>query len=64
MAHNHLHRRYPTLQQTVEEVANSPKSDEEDIVILPPEQDDSYAADVKKEDEDVSHKNCWNVRNT
>ena len=33
MAHNHLHRRYLTLQQAVEEVANSPGSDEEDIVI-------------------------------
>ena len=55
MAHNHLHRRYLTLQQAVEEVANSSKSDEEHIVILPTEQSDSYATDV--EDEDVSYKN-------
>ena len=40
MAHNHLHRRYLTLQQAVEEVANSPESDEEDIVILLPGQGD------------------------
>ena len=57
MAHNHLHRRYLTLQQAVEEVANSPESDEEDIVILPAEQGDSYATDVEEENEDVSHKN-------
>ena len=57
MAHNHLHRRYLTLQQAVEEVANSPESDEEDIVILPPRQGDSYAIDVQKEDEDISHRN-------
>ena len=57
MAHNHLHKRYLTLQQAVKKVANSPESDEEDIVILPPEQGDSYATDVEEEDEDVSHKN-------
>ena len=57
MAYNHLHRRYLTLQKAVEEVANSPESDEEDIVILSPEQDDSYATDVEEEDKDVSHKN-------
>ena len=58
MAHNHLCRHYLTLQQAVEEVANSLKSNEEDIVILPLEQGDSYATDIK-EDEDVpvSHKN-------
>ena len=56
MAHNHLNRRNLTPQQAVEEVANSPESDEEDIVILPPEQGDCYATDVE-EDEDVSHKN-------
>ena len=56
MTHNHLHRRYLTLQHAVEEVANSPESDEEDILILPPEEGDSYATDVE-EDEDVSHKN-------
>ena len=33
VAHNHLHRRYPTLHQAVEELANSPESDEEDIEI-------------------------------
>ena len=38
MIHNYLHRRLLKLLQTVEEVANSPESDEEDIVILPPEQ--------------------------
>ena len=57
MTHNHLHRRYLTLQQAVEEVANSPESDEKDIVILPLEQGDSYATDVEEEDEDVSHEN-------
>ena len=57
MARNHKHRRFLTLQQAVEEVAYSPESDEEDIVILPPEQGDSYATDVEKKDEDVSHKN-------
>ena len=51
MAHNHLHRRYLTLQQAVEEVANSPDSEEEDIVILPPEQGDSNATDVTKEED-------------
>ena len=56
MAHNHLHRRYLTLQQAVEEVASSPESGEEDIVTLPPEQGDFYATDVE-EDEKVSHKN-------
>ena len=56
MAHNLLHRRFLTLQQAVEEVANSRESDEEDIVISPPEQGDSYATNVE-EDEDVSHKN-------
>ena len=53
MAHNRLHRRYLTLQQAVEEVANPPESDEEDIVILSPEQGDFYATDVEEEDEDV-----------
>ena len=57
MAHNHLHRRCLTLQQADEDVVNSPESDEEDIVILSPEQGDSYATDVEEEDEDVSHKN-------
>ena len=57
MADNHLHRRYLTLQQAVEEIANSPESDEKDILILPPEQCDSYVTDVEEEDEDVSHKN-------
>ena len=38
MANNHLHGRYLTLQQAVEEVANSLESDAEDFVILPPEQ--------------------------
>ena len=60
MAHNQLHRRYLTLQQAVEEVANSPESDEEDIVILPPDKGDFYVTDVEEEeedDEDVSHKN-------
>ena len=53
MAHNHLHRRYLTLLQAVEEVANSPESDEEDIVILPPEQGNSYASGVEEKDEDL-----------
>ena len=57
MAHNYLHRRYLTLQQAVEEVANSTEGDEEDIVIFPPKQGDFYATDVEDEDEDVSHKN-------
>ena len=57
MVHNHLHRQYLTLQQAVEEVANSPESDEEDIVILPPEQGDFYGTDVKEEEEDASQKN-------
>ena len=56
MAHYHWHRRYRTLQQALEEVANSSASDEEEIVNLPPEQGDSCAFDVEKEDEDVSHK--------
>ena len=56
MAPNHLHRLYLTLQQAVEEIPNSPENNDEDIVILPPKQDDSYAADVE-EDNDVSHKN-------
>ena len=56
MAHNHLHRRYQTLQQAVEEVANSPKSDKEDIAILQPEQGNSYATDVEDQDKYVSHK--------
>ena len=56
MTHNHLHRLYLTLQQAVEEVANSPESDEKDIVILPTEQGHSYATHAE-EDEDVSHKN-------
>ena len=51
-----MHRRYLILQQAVEEVANSPESDEKDIVILPPEQYDCYATDVEEEDEGVSHK--------
>ena len=57
MAHDRLHRRYLTLQQAVEEVANPPESDEEDVVILSPEQGDFYATDVEEEDEVVSHKN-------
>ena len=57
MAHNHLHRRYLTLQQAVEEVANSPERNKEGIVILPPEQGDSYATDVEEDDVDVGHKN-------
>ena len=47
MAHKHLYRRCQTPQQAVEEVANSPETDEEDIVIILPEQDDSYATDVE-----------------
>ena len=53
LAYYHLQKRYLTLQQAVKEVANSPESDEEDIVILPPEQGDSYATDVEEEDENV-----------
>ena len=57
MARSHLRRRYLTLQQAVEEVANSPEIDEEDIVIFPPGQDNSYATDVEEKDKDVSHEN-------
>ena len=50
---------YACYVKAVEEVANSPESDEENIVILPPEQGDSYATDVEEEEEDegVSRKN-------
>ena len=32
-------------------------SEEKDIVVLPPEQDDTYATDVEEDDVDECHKN-------
>ena len=55
MARNHFHKRHVTLEQAVDEVVNSTGSDEDDIIILPPEQGDSYATDI--EEEDICHKN-------
>ena len=43
MARNHFHKRYVTVEQAVDEVVNSTGSDEDDIIILPPEQGDFYA---------------------
>ena len=56
MARNHFNKRYITLEQAVDEVVNSTGSDEDDIIILPPKQGDSYATDIKEE-EDICHKN-------
>ena len=55
MACNHFNKRYITLEQAVDEVVNSTRSDEDDIIILPPKQGDSYATDI--EEEDICHKN-------
>ena len=57
MARNHFNKRYVTLEQAVDEVVNSTGSDEDDIIILPPEQGDSYATDIEEEEEDICHKN-------
>ena len=57
MARNHFHKRYVTLEQAVDEVVNSTGSDEDDIIILSPEQGDSYATDIEEEEEDICHKN-------
>ena len=52
MARNHFNKRYVTLKQAVDEIVNSTGSDEDDIIILPP---DSYATDI--EEKDICHKN-------
>ena len=57
MTTHQLRRRYLTLQGTVDYVLGSTRSEEKDIVILPPEQDDTYATDVEEDDEDECHKN-------
>ena len=54
MARNHFNKRYVTLEQAIDEVVNSIGSDEDDIIILLPEQGDSYAANIE---EDICHKN-------
>ena len=41
-----------TLEEAVEKCA---ESEEAEIVILPPEQGDTYATDLEKDDEDICH---------
>ena len=48
MIGHQLHKRYLTMQEAVEDVLGSTGSEEKDIVILPPEQVDTYATDVGK----------------
>ena len=57
MTRNQLHRGYLTLQEAVDDVLGSTGSKEKDIVILPPEQDDTYATDVEEDDIDDCYKN-------
>ena len=57
MTSHQLRRRYLTLQEAVEDVLESTGSEEKDIAILPPEQDDTYATDVEEDDVDECHKN-------
>ena len=56
MTSNHLHRRYLTLQEAVDDVLRSIASEEKDI-ILPPAQGDAYATDIEEDDVDQCHKN-------
>ena len=57
MTSNHLHRKYLTLLEAVDDVLGSTGSEEKDIVILPPAQGDAYASDVEEDDVDECHKN-------
>ena len=57
MTSNHLHRRYLTQLEAVDDVLGSTGSEEKDIVILPPAQGDAYASDVEEDDVDECHKN-------
>ena len=57
MTGNHLHRRYLTLQEAVDDVLGPTESEEKDIVIFPPAQGDAYSTDVEEDDVDEYHKN-------
>ena len=57
MTCNQSHRTYLALQEAVREVLGSIGSEEKDIVIFPPAQDDAYAADVEEDDAAKCHKN-------
>ena len=45
-----------TLEEAVEKVLQCAESEETDIVILPPEQGDTYATDLEEDDEDICHR--------
>ena len=45
-----------TLEEAVEKVLKCAKSEEADIVILPPEQGDTSATDRGEDDEDIFHR--------
>ena len=57
IAGNQLCRQYLTLQGAVEDVLGSTESVEKDIVIMQPEQDNSYATEVEENEDDVFHRN-------
>ena len=44
-----------TPEEAVEKVLECVESEEADIVILPPEQRDTYATDLEEDDEDIFH---------
>ena len=45
-----------TLEEAVEKVLECAESEEADLVILPPEQGDTYATDLEEDDEDICHR--------
>ena len=50
MAGNQLRRQYLTLLEAVDNILESTESEEDDIVILPPVHNDSYATDIEEDD--------------
>ena len=45
-----------TLEEAVEKVLDSAESEEADIVILPPEQGNTYVTDLEEDNEDIYHR--------
>ena len=45
------------MQKAVDDVLGSTRSEENDIVILPPAQSNAYTTDVEEDDVDECHKN-------
>ena len=57
MASKQLFRQYITLLEAVGNILESTGSEEENVVILPPVHDDSYATVVEEDNVDECHRN-------